>query len=289
MDQCSKKDYDMIIYHRDCSDGFASAWIAWSFLNNENIVYHASQPNDKYVPNILGKKILMVDITFLDNKLMDSIRTQSKSLCVIDHHPQAKFTLREGDSYILDENHSAAYLSWKHFYPNKPVPIFIKLIEDEDIKGRKYNYTMYFASALPLDYKKDPSEFKTWNNLLKKENVAKVIKLGKSVSKYKEDLIRRNLFGALMKFENYTVIVHNFVAVGLWNDIANMLAKKHIQTADFALVWAYEHFKKRYNVRLRSLKDTVDLNKLAYKYGGGGHKRAAVFYTKDIFALLKEI
>ena len=37
--------------------------------------------------------------------------------------------------------------------------------------------------------KKDNRNVKTWNNLLKKENVAKVIKLGKSISKYKEDLI----------------------------------------------------------------------------------------------------
>ena len=34
MSDCETKDFDMVIYHKDCADGFASAWIAWRNLKN---------------------------------------------------------------------------------------------------------------------------------------------------------------------------------------------------------------------------------------------------------------
>ena len=92
-----------------------------------------------------------------------------------------------------------------------------------------------------------------------------------------------------MRFEKYKVIVHNFAGSELSGDIANMLAAKHNNTTDFAIVWSYEHKKKRYSVKLRSIKTKVDLNKIAMKYGGGGHIKAATFYHKDVHSLLKPL
>jgi len=287
-----KDKFNYVIYHRDCNDGFVSAWVAWTYLNKckHHIEYHASMPNDKFVPNISGKTILMVDVTFLDKKLMNSIREQSNELFIIDHHTQANTILNTNDKYIHNEQHAAGYLTWQFFYPKKVVPIFIKLVEDADIKGFKYHYTKYFLSALPLLYNMKVDEFESWNNLLILDNVKKVIHMGKNNSKYKEDIIRRNLYGSLMKFEGYTAIVHNFTAVGLWNDVANMLAKKHEKEADFAILWAYEHYKKRYSIRLRSVKkDGVDINEILRKFGAGGHKNAGSFYHKNIFELLTDI
>lgn len=288
MSECSNKKFDMVIYHRNCDDGFVSAWVAWTIFK-DTVQYHAAEATDKFVPDIKGKRVLMVDVTFLDKKLMDHIRTNSNGLCVIDHHDQAKTVLDSTDSYIHKHEHSAAYLTWEYFYPDKTVPVFIKYIEDKDIKGRKYEYTKYFSTALPINYKKDTIEFKTWSKLLEKDEVVKVIKTGKAISSYKEDIIRRNLFGALMKFDKYTVIAHNFVAVGLRNDIGNMLAKKFEKEADFAFVWAYEHYKQRYSITLRSIKDGANLNEIAKKYKGGGHPRAATFYHDNVLSLLNKI
>ena len=283
-----RNKFNLVIYHRNCNDGFVSAWIAWNFLKNK-ATYHAANPNDTFVKNIDGKTILMVDVTFINKKLMNNIREKSKDLFIIDHHPQANYVLNTNDKVIHDEKHSAAYLTWQYFNPKKPIPTFIKLIEDEDIKGFKYHYTKYFASALPLLYEHNVKQFEKWNELLNLKTVKQIIKMGKNNAKFKENIIRRNLFGTLMKFENYTVIVHNFAAVGLWNDIANMLAKKYEKEADFALIWAYEHIKKRYSIRLRGVKKSVNLNDLAIKYGGGGHVNAAAFYHNNVFELLSDI
>ena len=285
------KLYNFVIYHKNCNDGFASAWIAWNYLKDKvkHIFWYPSTPDASFIPNFENKDVLVLDLTFVNKKLMDNLRNNTNKLFIIDHHKQAHSVLKDSDKYIHNDDNSAAVLTWEYFYPDKPVPTFIKIIQDEDIKGNKFDYTKYFASALPLLYQHDNKKFELWNELLKKENIIKVIKMGKNNKLFKEDLIRRNLHGAIMKFEGHKVIVHNFVAVGLWNDIANMLASKYIKTTEFCMLWAYEHAKKRYSVRLRSLKDTVDLNKIALKYGGGGHGRAAAFYHKNVHELLQDI
>ena len=104
----------------------------------------------------------MVDVTYLSTSLMDTIRKKAKSFCIIDHHPNAHDTLHKHSNKILADTHehSAAYLVWKFFHPTKTVPTFILYVEDNDIKGGKYKYGRYFSTALPIDYKHDPKNFK---------------------------------------------------------------------------------------------------------------------------------
>jgi len=305
MSDCDTKEYDMVIYHKDCADGFASAWIAWR--NLKNVIFFPAIPQQSKLPaDIKGKNILMVDVTFTNESTMNYLRSQSKRLCIIDHHSQATKTLRKQDSYIFTESNSAAVLTWKYFYPDKEIPIFIQLIESGDLpptseikKQKKFKYAPYFNAALPFRYEyKDikveniEQNFKKFGELLETENVKKVILTGKAISPYKEDLIRKNCLGSLMKFEGYKVIVHNFSTIQLRSDVGNMLAVKNKDRADFAVVWSYEHMKKRYSVSLRNPinKDRINLNDIAMKYGSGGHPGAATFYyTGNLFELFSEL
>jgi len=271
----NKTPFDFVIYHRDCDDGYASAWAAWTVLKDK-ANYHPAQPS--------------VDVTYLSTSLMDSIKKKAKSLCIIDHHPHAHDALKNHSNKILEHHHSAAYLTWNFFYPTKKVPEFILYVEDNDIKGQKYKYAKYFSTALPIDYKKDPNNFKDWNKLTDRKELIRVIKFGKNISRYKEDLINRNLHGTIMKFKGHRVVVHNFSDVGLKTDVANMLAKKYEKEVDFAVVWMYQHNKAIHGVTLRSIKDGVNLHNIAKEYGGGGHVRAAFFYYKgDIHDLFQRV
>ena len=157
----SDKLYDFIIYHKQCNDGFASAWIAWRYLKDKvsNIQYHDAQPNDKTIPDINGKSVLMVDVTFIDKNLMDQVRNKSKKLFIIDHHDQAHSVIKPTDKVIHEKTHSAAYLTWKYFFPSENVPIVVKLIEDGDLKSQKFEYTRYLTTPLKLKYKLNTSEF----------------------------------------------------------------------------------------------------------------------------------
>ena len=44
----NKTPFDFVIYHRDCDDGYASAWAAWTVLKDK-ANYHPAQPSDKFV------------------------------------------------------------------------------------------------------------------------------------------------------------------------------------------------------------------------------------------------
>lgn len=305
MSECDTKEYDIIIYHRNCADGFASAWVAWTFLKNGK-KYFAMNPQDTKLPlDIIGKNVLMVDITFLNEETMNYLRKKTNRLCIIDHHIQAKKTLRKQDSYIFTEKNSAAVITWKYFYPNEIIPTFLQFIEVGDLllknvsKDSLLKYSQYFNAALTFKYpykniklNEIEQRFKKFSELKNKENLKEVIKTGIAISGYKEDLIENNCFGSIMKFHGYKVIVHNFSTVQLRNDIGNMLAVKNKDKADFAVTWAYEHIKKRYSISLRNPinKKTINMDDIARKYGCGGHPGAATFYYKgNIFDLFEEI
>ena len=84
----NKTPFDFVIYHRNCPDGFVSAWVVWT-IRKDKAFYHSAQPNDKFVNGYENKHVLMVDVTYLSDSLMDSIRQKAKSLTIIDHHPHA--------------------------------------------------------------------------------------------------------------------------------------------------------------------------------------------------------
>ena len=55
--------FDVIVYHKNCSDGIASAWIAKKYVENENVellpIFAGKDPVDLVTEN---KNILFVDI-----------------------------------------------------------------------------------------------------------------------------------------------------------------------------------------------------------------------------------
>lgn len=282
---CNKDNINYVVYHKDCPDGFASAWIAWTYLKDKkDLTFHSAKPTDTFVPKAEGKNILLADVTF-QKKVMDFLKNKTKSMCIIDHHKSAAETMKHFDKTYFDMSHSAARITWKFFYPDKRTPMFIKYIEDQDIKGYKYKNTMYFSTALAVRFKIDDTQIEKWNKLLEKKELKKLIKIGKIVSLYKEDLIQKNLHGFIMKFGKHTVYVSNFTAAGLRSDVANKMAKKFENEVEFVIVWSYEYVKKRYSIMLRSIKDGVDLGSIAKKYGGGGHPRAAHFYHNNVHQL----
>jgi len=74
----------------------------------------------------------------------------------------------------------------------------------------------------------------------------------------------------LVEFEGYNIYAvngNNIVA----SDLGHVLSQKH---APFALIYNYE--KNQWKCSLRG-DGTVDLSKIAQKYGGGGHHNASGF------------
>ena len=58
----NKNIFDLVIFHKNCNDGFGSALVAWTKFKNYP-KYFSAVHNDK-PPNYIGKSVLMLDFTY---------------------------------------------------------------------------------------------------------------------------------------------------------------------------------------------------------------------------------
>ena len=292
------KEINYVIFHKNCPDGFGSAWIVNKFLNKE-IEYKgiaASTTVKEIELNIKNKNLLILDISFSkeDIKIVEKI---TKNFLVIDHHLTYFDQISKIKNVELDKSHSAIYLTWKKFFPNKEVPLFVKYVEDNDIKTNKYSETRPFSTALPIKYPfNNQKKFLTWDKLLNNKNVKNLINDGKKYLEYKTHILETNTFYVRKiynlknkKFSKYKVILINRTITGLNGDLAEYILKKN-HKVDILILWSeiIKNNEEIYTLILRTLKEDINLAELANIYNGGGHAKAAhFFYKKNIKLLFK--
>ena len=150
----NKKMKTAIVYHSyangDCPDGTISAWIAHRFLSVDNevdlypFVYKNNEDwDDEDIEKLLGyQQIFFVDFTLPDRALRSLIFHSQAEIVVIDHHSDKFENLNEVSfllsTLLLDQDQCGATLSWKHFYPDEPVPWFLPYVRQRDIGADGY-------------------------------------------------------------------------------------------------------------------------------------------------------
>jgi len=257
----------VVFYHNNCTDGFGGAYVAWKKFKNKAEylgVEHQLPP-----PKVKNKNIIFIDFCY-PSEILKELKSQNKSILVLDHHISAKEYLKEADEYVFDDNHSGAIIAWNYFFNKKEIPIILKYIEDFDLWKFKLKNSKEIFAALSLF----PYDFKVWDNLFKnfkKEEFKKeFIKKGKVILEYQNYLIQKLILRArVVFFENQKVLALNSPILA--SELGNKLASIN---PPFALVWSL--VGERVIVSLRSVGD-FDVSVLAQKYGGGGHKNAAGF------------
>ncbi|OGZ31760.1 MAG: hypothetical protein A3H02_01700 [Candidatus Niyogibacteria bacterium RIFCSPLOWO2_12_FULL_41_13] len=263
----------VVLYHKDCLDGFSAAWAAYKKFNGKAKyigVEHRSIP-----PKLENKEIYFVDFCYKEPE-MKKLLEKNQKVVVIDHHQSQKSLIKKLISeHSYDLNHSGAVLTWKYFHPGKPVPKLLLYIEDNDLWKFKLGKTREIISVLALyDF-----NFSVWNKLEKDlENAKKRQKYigdGKLLLKYQAKIIADIAKKAYrVVFKKHRSLAVNSSSSLLHSELGNALVKKGYP---IGIVW-YQ-IKNRIKVSLRSDGKT-DVAKLAEKYGGGGHKAAAGFSFK---------
>jgi len=270
----------IVFYHKNCPDGFASAWTTWKKFKNkaEYIPLNYQSPFDY---NIKSKKIYFLDVC-PNRKILENLKKNDCEIVIIDHHLSAKRNLDLvcPGSFIMRLNmkRAGAVLTWKYFFPEKKIPELLLYIEDIDLWKFKKPFSREIIASINLpDF-----DFKKWDRLTKDiENIAKrkkYISEGKKIVKYQDDMVEGIVKKAIkIKIGKVkTLAVNSSVLI---SEIGDALIKK---LPPIAVVWFETGDRKR--VSLRS-NGKIDVSKIAEKYGGGGHKCAASFAIKseDIF------
>jgi len=256
---------DIVIYHKNCNDGFGAAFSAWKLLGNR-AAYIACSYGEK-PPKVKDKNVVILDFSF-DNATTKKLIEDAKNLLVIDHHKSAMVELHDISNTHFDMTKSGAMLSWEFFHPGKESPKFIQYIQDRDLWKWELPYSKEFSAAFDMVKWK----FEEYEKFEDDSVFDDAVKRGSYILAYSKTVIKKVCAKAVKrKHNNMDVLVVN--SSHWMSEIGAKLAPD----CDFAMIWYYDHHKRNYNCSLRAFHDAVDVSEIAKQFGGGGHKKAAGF------------
>jgi oligoribonuclease NrnB/cAMP/cGMP phosphodiesterase (DHH superfamily) len=262
----------VVIYHGKCMDGFTGAWVAYKKFGNTATYIGAE---DRTVPpaGLLDKEIYIIDYSYPVDVLLD-LESKNKKLVVLDHHVSAKDTVTAVKDHVYDVDHSGAYIAWKYFFQDTPIPKFVLYVEDGDL----YRFKMPFAkSILSYVYMQElhferfdlfEQEFENQDSFTMLNTYGQIL-----LDAHMREISYFALRAEKVLFEGYEIYACN-ATKKVASDLGHILAEK---TNTCALIYYYDDGKMKCS--LRSVGE-FDVSVLAAKYGGGGHKNASGFAIK---------
>jgi len=281
-------------------DGFCGFFVAWMSgkLAKDITIYEDMPSANNVPPDIKGKTLIIIDVAY-KKEILEIIFSEAASVVFIDHHVSINNDVEElkkkytNIKIIYDEEECGASLAWKYFNSRKEMPQFLEYVKDNDTGKWKLPKTKRFLCALKTYFhlSTESKSLNKWFRLLREEDLNKLLKKGKYMLKYSNQLVHvampkhsRELFPSKLLFDAnpglYTKVGQYTVAVfcGLNCPDTSELgayALKKID-CDFCLFWIYNLDSRIYVCGLRS-RDNVDVSLIAKSFGGGGHKHACGF------------
>ena len=266
----------IVIYHKRCPDGFGAAYAAWKKFGNA-AEYLPAGYGDPLPEGLAGKEVYVLDFIYEQEGAMASLARETKRLVVLDHHESSRARVEGVSEHIFDTNRSGATIAWSYFHPATPTPRLMSYLEDGDL----YRYALpetrdIFSYLLVL-----PFEFSAWDELAlgleDDTRRAEILKKARAYTEFFEALAHSSAERAKkVRFEGYEVY---FVATH-----PNITMKSYVghelytKLPPFALMVTAH--PDGFGVSIRG-DGSVDVAKIAAKYGGGGHPGSAGFFIPN--------
>ena len=300
MTSCNRDtDFDVVIYHKNCLDGLASAWVYWYLTKGDKSVsYYWEEPSaSKVPPGLYGKRILIVDVSYEDETLAQ-IAEDAECLLLIDHHVSNQRTQDKLTYTSFDMKHSACVGTWMYFFPDEKVPLFLKLIEANDLGHFDNKEAMAFVAYMNYIFPRiHHKHIDIFDKYIKNKKTYTAIQKGQVLANYIEQLIRRNARHEILSLDlgkgkkKLSVCIANVTTVPLKGRIATQILDED-DRCDISMAWAFQ--ERRYSVVVRTKKEDIDVSEIAKQLSGGekagGHGKAAHFFYngKDIYDLFEK-
>lgn len=266
----------VVLYHGKCPDGFGGAFAAWKKFG-DTATYIPVDHGDELLHGLEGAEVYIVDFCYESAEQIDTLARITKRLVILDHHESAKDLVARAPEHVYDQNRSGASIAWSYFHPETELPQLMRYLEDGDL----YRYVLpetrdLFSYLLVL-----PQEFAAWDSLnTALENNTertKILEKARAYTEFFEALCQMSVERAKkVSFEGYEVyfaVTHPHITMKSY--VGNQLYKK---LPPFALV-VTAHLNG-FGVSIRG-DGSVDVSKIATKYGGGGHPGSAGFFVPN--------
>ena len=294
--------FNYIIFHGGCLDGYSGFSIAYmSGRLTPDVKIYEDQPSTNNVPpDIDGKDIIIIDVAYKKN-ILEIIFKYAKSVVFIDHHVSIsedvnelykKYNTAMNIQIVYDSTRCGATLAWSFFNGDKkPLPLYLKYIEDQDTGTWMHEKTKPFIYAVRVYFNlsTDPKNIEKWKKLMDRTYVAEIVKKGEYMKLYNDLIVNINIpKHTLQRFPSkkiydmnpnifkkpgqYTVAVYCGHHCPSVTELGTGALEK-MPNIDFCIMWVYNIDSKKYILSMRSRK--VDISEICKIFGGGGHKLAA--------------
>ena len=268
-----------IFYHKNCPDGFGAAFCAWKKFW-ENAIY-IPKLHDEDLPEIPNwSDVFMLDIAFPLCKIQNILN--HSNLTIIDHHISIYDELKWLKNYIFDIQSSGAVLSWKYFFPDQPVPMFLKYIQDKDLwKWELPNSKSIYSAIISYD-----QDFQIRNNLIKKD-ITEFLTEWIALERYRNKLISESLNHIhLLQIDEFTIPAINNQHI--ISETANKTILDYWKKFGYQLACCYFVLSdQKVKFSLRSIWD-FDVLEICKRFWWWWHKNAGWFIIPiEKFNLMK--
>lgn len=293
-----------IFYHQikpgiDCADGSAASWVCHRYLQQQapppaiEIVGCAYNEPIPLVDPDWPRAIYIVDFSFPAEVLQAWLAT-GHQVTLLDHHKTAQQMLggllqprsleqivfqRQGNLTLgFDMLECGATITWKYFFPEHPVPLFLQYVRDRDL----WLHQLPDTELVHLAYTATGRSFEIYDRYyaLGADFVAVAVEYGQSVKQEKDrtiqQVIQRHQVGVIAGYPHIPyVYLQTDEESRYTSDICAELLRLYPQ-AFFTAACGTNHAWS-----LRSLPTGADVSRIAQAWGGGGHQTAAGLQTTD--------
>jgi len=327
-----KHDINYVLYHRANSDGISASFIFWKYATNSgkdksrtDIIFEPFDPGfvrgggvnpriTAILDKLQGKNVLGLDLS-LNGETLSAIKNAAASFIWIDDHASTRNAAGIPEVFV-GKGHAACAYTYKFFYPDKPIPVFIQYIDNSDAKlflpflpyGDLFNLAFGVRITNNVLLSKQMTRqvyggiFEQMNEMFPEDKQPTfMIFIGNYMNEIRENMKYEIVnLAQPATFQGYRVGVLNFDAPGLAKVVGRQIVsnfKARKVPIDFSVIWAYQYLKREYRIQLATDHSTSSINvaeiatKLGSlpeggKEGGGGHPNMASFYWKgNIFDL----
>lgn len=310
----------MICYHHNDLDGRCAAAVVAYYFNNYDLNNYIESDYSGLKTELCPRNedVYIVDYSFTEKTLPEllDVCDKAESVVWIDHHDSSIDLLNDHrelrdipnlNVYVSKEQ-SGCYLTYQYFYDAFPsgVPLFIQLISDYDNWNHKNPGCVEFVKGMGIEdiyptsdlYKSLLSDWDEYlevvaegdvNPLPQFENITiedvnnedflldvyVIWQQGYVITKYQEQ--QNQILLNNMSFESY---LDNIKCLCI-NARGNSLVFDH-RILDYPICVLFYFDGEYYNYSVYSVKDDISCKEIAEAHGGGGHKGAAGFRSKEL-------
>jgi uncharacterized protein len=270
----------VVIYHADCTDGFASAFAAWLKLGNAATYIPAQYGQPSPPAAWEAERVYILDFSY-PRSVLEGL-AGGREVRVLDHHRTAQAELAGLPYVTFDMHKSGAVLSWEFFHPGEPIPALLLYVQDRDLWRWQLPDSREVSAALSLE----PRDFRYWGRMIRDhyypdEHPAlwqSVIYTGQVVLKHQAKLVAGLCDHAVPR----VVAGHSVPSVNapiLQSEVGEELCRRHSDAPFAATFFIDGGGDEIWSLRSRG---DFDVSEVAKRMGGGGHRNSAGFSYKNL-------